>query len=489
MTTVLMLLVVQGLMGALDTFWHHEGSGLPGRSSARDEIALHAAREAIYAVVFLSLGWVAWQGFWAFALMALLLIEVVITLTDFVEEDRTRRLAPTERVLHTLMAIGFGIILAVFAPVLLAWSRQPTGFSLQPHGLLGWATTVLGLGVLVWAIRDGIAAVTLRQARPAARAATASGRTVLITGATGFIGAALVEDRLARGDRVLVLARDLIAARARFGPRVLVYDDLAQVPTDIAIEAVINLAGAATAGGLWTRGRKWTLLTSRLAVTDAVLALIERLETRPRTLISASAVGFYGDRGDEILTEASGPQRRFMSDLCRLWEDRARTAEGLGLRVCLLRLGLVFGWDGGPLPMLALPARFGLGAVMGKGAQWLPWIHRDDVLRLIDFALETPACTGPLNAVAPQQIRQGDFAHVLAEVLRRPQWMTAPAWPLRLLLGEFADLFLAGQRVSSARLQALGFRFARPDLASALTKTGPEPEFEPREVVALRQSA
>ena len=205
MTAVLVLLLVQGAMGALDTLWHHELGGLPTRPSARREIGLHAAREAIYAVVFLSLAWVAWQGAFAVLLAGLLLVEVGITLTDFVEEDRTRRLAASERVLHTLMAILFGVILAAFAPVLIGWAREPTALAPASYGPLSWAMTLVGLGVLVWAVRDGLAAMAPLPAR--APDAPPSGRTVLVTGATGFIGAAVVADRLAQGDRVAVLAR------------------------------------------------------------------------------------------------------------------------------------------------------------------------------------------------------------------------------------------------------------------------------------------
>jgi len=466
MTTVLILLLIQGAMGALDTLWHHELGGLPGRTSARFEIGLHGLREAIYAVVFLTLGWVAWNGALAFVLAGLFLVEVGITLTDFVEEDRTRRLAPTERVLHTLMAIMFGVILAAFAPVLIGWSRAPSGFAVADHGLLGWAMTAFGLGVAGWAVRDGIAAFGPRP-QPAPTVA-ASGRTVLITGATGFIGSALVGDRQAKGDRVIVLARDILAARARF-PGALVVDDLGQVPAETRIDAIINLAGASTIGGLWTKARKARLLGSRLAVTDAVLALVGRLARKPAVLLNASAVGFYGDRADERLSEMGGPERgRFLSDCCRLWEARAATAADAGVRVALMRFGMVFDWNGGPLPMLALPARFGMGVVMGAGRQRFPWIHLDDVVRAVDFVIAEPACAGPLNFTAPQDVTQGEFAHALAASLRRPQWMGVPAVLLRAGLGDFADLFLASQRAQPARLLAMGFRFARPDLASAL---------------------
>jgi hypothetical protein len=269
----------------------------------------------------------------------------------------------------------------------------------------------------------------------------------------------------------MVLARDILAARARFGPQVLVYDDLGQVPAEARIDAVINLAGAPTIGGLWTRARKARLLGSRLAVTGAVVDLIGRLARPPRVLLSASAVGFYGDRGEAPLTESAQPQPgRFLSDCCRLWEARALEAEAAGVRVALLRLGMVLSWTGGPLQLLALPARFGLGVVMGAGRQRFPWIHLSDVTAAVDFALNEERLQGPVNLVAPQDITQAGFARALAGALHRPQWLAVPAPVLRAALGEFADMFLASQRAAPARLTALGFRFGRPDLATALAR-------------------
>ena len=326
--------------------------------------------------------------------------------------------------------------------------------------------------------------ITVPTQLPETPAAEVAGMTVLITGATGLIGSALVADRKARGDRVVVLARDVLAARALFGTQVLVYGDLAQIPTEMRVDAVINLAGAPTIGGLWTAARKRELLGSRLAVTRQVLALIARQETTPTVLLSASAVGFYGDRAEELVSEATGPEPgRFLSDLCRLWEVEASTAQALGVRVCLMRLGIVFDWRRGPLAMLALPARFGLGMVMGDGAQRFPWIHLEDVVRAVDFALAEPACAGPMNFTAPDDVTQRQVAHAVAASLHRPQWLSAPAPILRTLLGDFSDLLLASQRAAPARLLALGFRFAQPDLATALRReTGSRPTPRPRPI-------
>ncbi len=470
MTTILILLSLQGLLGALDTLWHHEISAhLPTRTSAAEELALHAAREAIYAVVFLSLAWLTWHGIWAMVLAGLLLTEIVITLKDFLVEDRTRRLAPTERVLHTVMAIGIGVILAAFAPILAGWAGRPTAFVLVQYGPLSWLMTLLGLGVLAWAVRDGLAVRSLGAGeRPTA--IETNGRTVLITGATGFIGTALVAHLQRLAYRVIVLARDPLQARAQFGASVVVLDQLGQLPAETRLHAVVNLAGASIAAGPWTRGRRRTLLDSRLQVTRGLLALIARLETRPGVLINASAVGFYGDRADQPLDEDAGPAPGFMSELCRTWEEEAVKAEAQGVRVCRLRLGLVFDWRGGILPTLALPAMFGMGAVLGTGRQWMAWVHLDDVLRVISAAIEDDRYQGPINVVGAELATQAQFTRALAFTLGRPQWLRVPALPIRLALGELSDLLLASQRVRPRRLAELGFEFRKGDLESALAR-------------------
>lgn len=469
MTLLLILLLIQGALGAIDTLVHHElAAALPSRPGARFELALHGAREAIYGAVFLGLAWFAWTGAFAVGLAVLMAVEVVITLTDFVEEDRTRRLPPSERVLHTLMAIGFGVILMALAPVLIEWLGAPTAVVFTPHGLLSWLMTAVGLGVLVWAVRDTMAAMSKTAPLAIREAGSPREGTVLVTGATGFIGRAVVAALLTQGRRVIVLTRDALAARAQFGAGVIIVEDLAAAPAELRVDAVVNLAGAATIGGLWTRRRQRRLLESRRSVTANLLQLIERLDHRPAVLISASATGYYGDQGDDFIDESSAPQPgRFMSDLCRLWEEEAIKARALGLRTCLLRLGMVFDWDGGPLPLLALPARFGFGAVLGGGRQWMPWVHRHDVVRMILRALDDPAWRGSVNAVAPDLVTQGAFTARLARWLRRPAFARAPAAPIRLALGPMADLFLASQRVLPAKLWRLGFTFERPTLEIA----------------------
>lgn len=469
MTLVLIALLIQGLLGGLDNFWHHEMGGLPGRTSARWEIALHSVREFIYALVFLTIGWFAWSGAWAWVLAGLLVVEVLITLADFIEEDRTRRLPATERVLHTLLAIGFGIILALLAPIWWEWTRGETGFIATGYGWPAALCSLFGVGLIVWSIRNGLAAFSHRPV-PAPVQRVASGRTVLITGATGFIGKALVAARLAQGDRVMVLARDILAARAQFGPRVLVYDELDQVPGDVTIDAIVNLAGAPVIAGLWTRRRRRALMASRIKVTQAVRGLIARMKTKPQVLVSGSAVGFYGDRGGQILGETSGPGHGFMAELCHSWEVEALRARDHGVRVCLLRMGMVFDWSGGPLPMMTLSNAFGLGAVFGDGRQGMPWIHRDDVIGMIGAAIACERYDGPVNAVAPVIITQGEFAAMLARITGRPLFARVPAALLRAMTGEFSDLFLASQKVSAERAASLGYVWAWPALEPLLAR-------------------
>ena len=470
MTPVLILILVQAVLGATDNLVHHElEAALPSKPAARTELALHAAREAIYAVLFLGLAWLQWRGLWAAALAALLVAEIVITLKDFLVEDATRRLPPFERALHAILAIGYGAILALLAPVLIGWGAEPTGFALAGHGLISWTMTLAALGVGAWSVRNWLAVASLAHDGAPISAGPASG-TVLVTGATGFIGRRLTAALLAQGRRVIVLTRDRLAARAQFGPAPLIVESLGELPDELELDAIVNLAGASVAGGLWTMARRRLLKASRVETTRALVAFAGRLRRPPGVLVNGSAVGFYGDAGQMLLdeTEPAGPG--FMAELCAAWEAEAAGMAALGVRVCVLRLGLVLDSTGGILPMLALPARFGFGAQIGDGRQWAPWIHRDDAVRMIVAALDDLAWRGPVNAVAPDLVTQGDMTRRLAAHFRRPQFVAAPAWALRRALGEFSDLFLASQRVMPHTALDRGFVFTRPTLERAFAR-------------------
>jgi uncharacterized protein (TIGR01777 family) len=291
--------------------------------------------------------------------------------------------------------------------------------------------------------------------------------TIVIAGGTGFLGAALIRALRAAGHRVLVLTR-----RPRHD------DHRAWNPGDPSdrswmtvvdgADAVINLAGESIATRRWTATRKRALRDSRVTATTALVEAIDAARRRPPMLLSASAIGVYGDRGDEPLTEDSAPGSDFLAGLCLEWERLARTASPAS-RVVLLRTGLVLHRSGGVLPPLALPFRLFVGGPVGSGRQFMSWIHLDDWVGLVTWALATNVL-GPLNLTAPAPVTNVDFGRALGRALRRPSFMPAPAFALRLALGEMADaLILGGQRVLPARAQAMGYRFQYTALEDALS--------------------
>jgi uncharacterized protein len=299
---------------------------------------------------------------------------------------------------------------------------------------------------------------------------TPAARTVLVTGATGFIGRALVARLLARGDRIVALVRNPGKAATLFGPNVTLVTNLDALSNTARVDAIVNLAGESIAGGLWTVRRRAVLVESRLGITHALLALVARLEPRPRTWLNASAIGYYGaESSDAALDEESPPGHGFQAELCRVWETAAATAAEHGAIVTLLRLGVVLGNDGGALPSLVRPVRWHAGAPLGNGAQWFSWIHRDDLLELIFFVLERGNVAGALNATAPNPVRHIELMRSIAAVLgRRLLPLAVPAAVLRTALGELAELFVDGQRVMPKRALELGFTFRYETIDAAL---------------------
>jgi uncharacterized protein len=232
---------------------------------------------------------------------------------------------------------------------------------------------------------------------------------------------------------------------------------------------VVNLAGASIAGGRWSEGRKALLRSSRVQTTREIVRALEKLENRPKTLVSASAIGYYGNRGDEVLTEESKPGEDFLARLPQEWEAEAVKAEGLGVRVARLRFGIILAKHGGALPQMMRPLKFGVGGRIGSGRQWMSWVTLDDVVGVLRMALENGAARGAVNVVAPEPARNAKFTKELARTMHRPAIFPAPEFALRLALGEMADaLLLASQRVKPERLVQLGYQFAQPDLGSAL---------------------
>ncbi len=475
MNAVFAILSVQALIGAFDNFWHHElEAKLPQRVSARYELVLHAAREGIYAVLFLGLAWVRWEGVWAWILAGLLAIEIVITLADFIEEDLTRRLPTLERILHTILAVSYGCFVAALAPFMVAWAAAPSGLPFVGHGWVSLLFTLYAAGVFAWSVRNWIAVMRLyrvaRATLPSVAVVPAHGPAVLVTGATGFIGTALVRSLLADGKRVIVFTRDARRAAAGFGPRVLAVERLDALAAETPVAAIVNLAGASILGRRWSARRKAALLSSRIDTTRQIRGLVERLDHKPAVLVNASAVGFYGVRnGGEELDETAPPQLGvFQSDLCAAWEAEAKAVRSLGLRVVRLRFGGVIGGSGGLYPPLAVASRLGLGAVLGSGRQPMPWVHLDDAVAAIRCAIDKPALDGAVNVAAVPLVSQAEFAGAVARANGATARLRIPAWLIQAVAGEAATILLDGQAATPRRLLAAGFRFKHETLGGAL---------------------
>ena len=291
---------------------------------------------------------------------------------------------------------------------------------------------------------------------------------ILLTGGTGLIGRRLCRHWLSQGHQLTVWSRkpEEVAKLCGAGVRGIGHpDDIGAQPVD----AVINLAGAPIADRPWTRKRKALLWDSRITLTEQLITWLERREQKPAVMISGSAVGWYGDGGERELDEESPPvSEDFASRLCIAWEETAMRAQALGIRVVLVRTGLVLANEGGFVQRLLPPFKLGMGGPIGNGRQWMPWVHIDDQIAAIDFLLNREDAQGPYNACAPSPVRNRDFAKTLAAILHRPSFMPMPAVALRLLMGELSILLLGGQRARPSRLQAAGFTFRFTDLRAAL---------------------
>lgn len=288
-------------------------------------------------------------------------------------------------------------------------------------------------------------------------------------GATGLLGTALCRSLRESGIAVTAYSRGHISGdleRAHWDPDHGEIDTAPLAQSD----AVVNLAGESLVGGRWTKARKERLVRSRVHSTQLLVRTLGSLPNRPHILINGSAVGFYGDCGEDSVTESKPRGEGFLADLCAQWEAAAMEAAEHGIRVVLLRTSMVLSREGGALASLLPLFRAGLGGQLGPGRQYFPWITLHDAVRVIRFAIETPSLVGPLNVVAPEATRNSEFTATLASVLHRPAFMRVPKFALRVTMGEVADeLLLSGACVNPAKLEQTGFRFDYPRLVDALS--------------------
>ena len=290
---------------------------------------------------------------------------------------------------------------------------------------------------------------------------------IVVTGSSGLVGSALVPHLRAAGHETLrlVRGRPLEAGELSWDPRGFKVD----AAVFDGVSAVIHLAGAPIAEGRWTAARKELIRQSRVDSTRFLARTLADLPTPPRVFVSASATGFYGDRGEEELDETSAVGVGFLSEVCRQWEAAAAAASAAGIRVVHPRIGMVLARGGGALAKMLMPFRLGAGAALGSGRQWTSFVHLGDLLRLLEFALTNSELAGPVNAVSPAPLRQAEFAATLAAAVGRKARLKAPGWALEALFGEMAEeLLLASAKVLPRRLLAAGFTFDHPDLESAL---------------------
>jgi uncharacterized protein (TIGR01777 family) len=297
---------------------------------------------------------------------------------------------------------------------------------------------------------------------------------IVITGGSGFIGRRLVARLLEQGDQVLVLTRRPEQARRILGEspnlKLLPYDPYRPQTWATALEGyegIVNLAGEPLASSRWTEAKKKEIRRSRVETTQALVQALASLNQKPQVMISSSAVGYYGSHPEgDPLTETDPPAQDFLAEVCQAWEAAARPVEELGIRLAILRTGIVLGPDGGALGQMLAPFQFFIGGTIGSGKQWLSWIHREDWVSLVCFLLEQGS--GVFNATAPNPVQMEEFCRTLGQVLGRPSWLPVPELALELLLGEAAQVVLTGQKVIPQAALQMGFTFQYPQLKEAL---------------------
>ncbi|RWZ51298.1 TIGR01777 family protein [Halobacillus fulvus] len=293
---------------------------------------------------------------------------------------------------------------------------------------------------------------------------------IAVTGGTGFVGSKLTDALIQEGHHVYILTRS--PEKYKDTEQVThvgwLKDDYNPAAKLQDVEAIVNLAGESLNSGRWTEERKRSILESRIQATEGVLELIDQLDKKPKVLVNASAVGFYGQSKTKTFTEeTTEPGRDFLANVVTEWEERASQAKEKGVRTTYIRFGIILG-EKGALPKMILPYKMMIGGNLGSGEQWMSWIHIDDVVGLIQFALQNDSIEGPMNGTAPNPKRNKDFGQTLGNVLNRPHWIPAPAFALKAALGDMSTLLLDGQSVIPKKAVAHGYTFQYPKLEPAL---------------------
>ena len=292
---------------------------------------------------------------------------------------------------------------------------------------------------------------------------------ILITGGTGFIGSALSRELSNSGHKVI------IASRRKTPPKlenieIVRWDIQTPLSSEImsGIDAVINLAGESLISGRWTEKRKERIMSSRVNTTRLLVESMKNANPKPKVLISVSAVGYYGPHGDEYVTEDFPPASDFLAEVCKAWEKEALKAQELGVRVVITRFGVVLESDGGALSKMAIPFKFFLGGHLGSGQQWFSWVHREDLIGFMKYALENESVSGHFNLTSPQPVTNKEFCSALGKALNRPSWFHVPAFMIKLTLGEVGKVLLTGQRVLPEKALKAGYQFKYPEINEAL---------------------
>lgn len=291
---------------------------------------------------------------------------------------------------------------------------------------------------------------------------------ILITGGTGLIGTPLIQRLIARSDQVTVLSRSPQKVYSRFCKAVECWTSLQDKDNLNDFDAVINLAGEPIAEKRWTDEQKKILCNSRWKITQRLAELITASKMPPHTFLSGSAVGYYGDQGQVVVTESEQPHDEFTHQLCQHWEALAQNAQSELTRVCLLRTGVVMSLEGGALAKVLPIFKLGAGGPVGHGKQYMPWIHIDDMVSAICYLLDNPTLSGPFNMTAPYPVHNDQFSAILGEVINRPAFIRTPAFAIKTILGESAVLVLGGQQAIPKRLEEAGFQFEYIELRVAL---------------------